>query len=236
MRFLRSILGPAFVLAVALLTGGWFLQQGVGQEQNVYYQVRLFEEVVDHVANHFVDSVERDELYDAAIEGLIEDLDDANTEFLTASDWSNLRIRTEGEYGGLGLEIVQRDNWITVVSTLPGTPGERAGIRAGDRLVEVEGESAEGWDANRAVSVLRGRPGTEAEVRIQRPGVESPIPFTLTRAVIQVRSVPFATMLDSGVGYVPLQIFSESSEDELRKAVEGPLGRGCHRARTRSPW
>lgn len=227
MRFLRSILGPGFILAIALLTGGWFLQQGVGQEQNVYYQVRLFEEVVDHVADHFVDSVERDDLYDAAIDGLIEDLDDANTEFLTASDWSNLRIRTEGEYGGVGLEIVQRDNWITVVSTLPGTPGERAGIRAGDRLVEVEGESAEGWDANRAVSVLRGRPGTDAEVRIERPGVETPIPFTLTRAVIQVRSVPFSTMLEGGAGYVPLQIFSESSESELRMAVEGLVEKGA---------
>ncbi len=220
MKFLRSVLAPASILAVALLSGGWFLQKGVGQDQNVYFQARLFQEVLDHVADRFVDPVDPAALYDSAIEGLIDELGDPNTSFLHAADWANLRIRTEGEYGGVGLEIVERGGWITVVSPLPGTPGERAGIRAGDQIIEVDGVSTEGWDSERAVSVLRGRPGTTADVRIRRPGVERPIPFTLERAVIHVRSVPFAVAITPEIGYVPLRVFSETSEEELRSAID----------------
>lgn len=220
-------IAPAvLVVLVALLTGGWFLQQGVAREQNVYFQARLFQEVVDHVAERYVDEVDRDSLYRSAIDGLLDELGDPNTSFLNASDYENLRIRTEGEYGGVGLEIVEREGWITVVSPLPGTPATRAGIRAGDQIVEVEGESMRDWSTEQAVQRLRGEPGTDVRVRIRRPGVESPIPFTLTRAHIEVRSVPFATILEDDVGYVPLQLVSESSAREVRTVVDSLRNEG----------
>lgn len=220
MKAPRSIVVPALVVVISTLTGGWFLQQGVAQDQNVYLQIRLLQEVVERISDLYVEPVEADALYDSAIEGVIRELGDPNTSFLDARDYENLRIRTEGEYGGVGLEIVQRGEWITVVSPLPGTPGQRAGIRAGDEIAEVSGESARGWDSERAVSVLRGTPGTSVDVKIRRPGVEGLIPFTLERAIIQVRSVPFRTMLSDGIGYVPLRLVSETSTDEVRKAVE----------------
>ena len=229
MRFSRSALAPALVLAAALLCGGWFLQQGIAQDRNVYFQARLFEEVLDRVADDFVDPVERDELYGTAIDAVIDQLDDPNTEFLSAYDWSNLRINTDGEYAGVGLEIVRLGDWITVFRALPGTPGERAGIRAGDRIVEVEGESAEGWNPDRAVTVLRGRPGTEVDITVRRPGVEQPIPFTLNRATVQILSVPFTHLFADGVGYVPLRVFSESARDELEGAVEELVKEGATR-------
>jgi len=217
----RSILAPAAVLSVALLSGGWFLQQGVERQQNVYSQVRLFEEVVDHISSRFVDPVERSGLYESAIEGMLRDLGDPNTAFLRAEDYENLRIRTlEGDYGGVGLEITERAGNITVVTALPGTPGTRAGIRPGDLIAEVEGESALGWTVDEAVSRLRGRPDTEVTLTITRPGVDSPIPFTLKRAVIELHSVPFAIEVAPGIGYVPLQIVSETSSGEIRDALE----------------
>ena len=220
MRFSRSLLAPGLILAAALLAGGWFLQQGIAQDRNVYFQARLLEEVLDRVAADFVDPVELNELYGTAIDAVIDELDDPNTEFLSAYEWSNLRIRTDGEYAGVGLEIVRQGDWITVMSALPGTPGERAGIRAGDRIVEVEGESAQGWNPDRAVMSLRGRPGTEVDVRIGRPGIEEPIPFTLERATVQILSVPFTHLFEDGVGYVPLRVFSESAREELEGAIE----------------
>ena len=192
----RSVVAPAVVLTAAVLSGGWFLQRGVGHEQNVYFQVRLFEEVVDHVANQYVEDVDRGELYQSAIEGLLDQLGDPNTSFISASAYEDIRIRTMGDYGGVGLEISERDGFITVVSPIPGTPGDRAGIRPGDQFFEIAGESAEGWTVEQAVSALRGRPGTTVDVKMRRPGVDQPIPFTLERAEIHLKAVPFSSMLE----------------------------------------
>ena len=217
----RSILVPGVVLAVAVLTGGWLLQEGVEREENVYVRVRLFEEVVDLVARQYVDEVDRAGLYEHAVEGVLESLGDPNTSFIAASDYENFRIRTQGtDYGGVGLEILEEDGWITVQAPIPGTPGARAGIRAGDRFVEIEGQDAQGWDVERAVDALRGEAGTEVDVRIRRIGVDDPIPFTLTRERIQLKAVPFALMLDEDIGYVPLRVFRETSSSEVRAAID----------------
>jgi carboxyl-terminal processing protease len=224
MKLKRSTVAPAIVLAAAVVSGGWFLQQGVGQEQNVYYQVRLFQEVVDHIASQYVEDVERGELYQSAIQGLLEQLGDPNTSFITASQYENFRITTTGDYGGVGLEIDERDGWITIISPIPGGPGERVGIRPGDQFYEIDGQSAEGWRTDQAVNVLRGRPGTEVEVKILRPGVDQPIPFTLKREEIHLKAVPFATLLEGGILYVPLTIFRETSSAELEQAIESARG------------
>ncbi len=126
---------------------------------------------------------------------------------MPASTVDDFRIRMEGEYGGVGLEVIPRDGWVTVVTPLPGTPGTRAGIRAGDQIVEVEGESTEGWNPDDVVAALRGGPGTSVSVKVRRPGVDVPIPFSITRATIQLRSVPFAIELDGwgGVRAAPVR-------------------------------
>jgi len=215
-----SIFAPGIVLLVAVLTGGWFLQQGVSQDKNVYFQVRLFEEVVDHVMNSFVDPVDREEIYQAAIDGLLQDLGDPNTSFMPASTVDDFRIRMEGAYGGVGLEVVERDGWVTVITPLPGSPGTRAGIRAGDQILAVDGESVDGWEQDDVVAQLRGEPGTEVTVSVRRPGITEPIPFTITRAVIELRSVPFALRVEDGVGYLPLLSVTETSYQEVKESVD----------------
>ena len=222
MRDTRSAWGPPVVLVVALITGGWFLQRGVEQEANVYLQARLFQEVLDHVTERYVDPVDRSGLVGSAIEGVLDELNDPHTSFIDAETWDGFRFRSgaEADYGGVGLEIQNRDGWVTVITPLPGGPALRAGIRAGDRIIEVEGASAEDWETDQAASLLRGSPGTDVSLRIDRPGVDEPIPFTLTRAVIELLSVPFATVVDEGVAYIPLQVFSETSGDEVRGAIE----------------
>lgn len=223
----RAPLGPAAVLLLALLAGGWFLQRGVAQDQNVYLQSRVFEEVLNHIADRYVDPVDRRELYDFAIDGLLRELGDPNSSLLDASDYEDFRIQTEGDYGGVGLEIVERDGYVTVVSPIPGGPGGRAGLRAGDRIVEVEGEDIRGWASQRAVQVLRGRPGSEVDIRVSRPGVDTPIPFTLTRERIEIRSVPFAELLEDDVGYIPLNLFSETSAREVQAAADSLRSEGA---------
>lgn len=223
----RAVL-PFALVGASVLLGGWFLQEGVTREENVYLQVRLFQEVVDRVADEYVDAVERDALYDSAIQGILDDLDDPNTSLIKASDWEEFRIRaTDGDYGGVGLEVVNREGYVTVVTPIPGGPGARAGIRPGDRFVEIEGEEAVEWPVDRAVDLLRGEPGTEVEVKMVRPGVDEAIPFTLRREVIQLRSVPFTALLDDGVGYLPLHLFRSTSSDEVVTEIQSLLDQGA---------
>ncbi|NNM34538.1 MAG: S41 family peptidase, partial [Gemmatimonadetes bacterium] len=141
--------------------------------------------------------------------------------------YENLRIQgIDGDYGGVGLEVTERNGWVTVVSPIPGTPGARAGIRAGDQFHSIEGVAADTMGVDQAVALLRGRPGTEVSVEMRRPGVEEPVPFTLAREVIQLKAVPFVAMLDGSVGYVPLRSVLESSSAELREALDSLRSEG----------
>ena len=226
MRKRKSAVVPALIVLLAVTSGGWFLQSDVGLGDNVYFQTRLLDEVVERIDRHFVDEVEVDDLYEAAISEVVGQLGDPNSSFLKASDWENVRIRTQGEYGGVGLEVLDQDGYVTIVAPIPGTPGARAGLRPGDRIVEVDGASVEGWVTDQAVGVLRGKPGTSVRMGVRRPGVEPVIPFEVTRAVIQVPSVPFATLLEDGVGYVPLNIFNGTTTTEVRAAVDSLVAVG----------
>ncbi len=216
----RGLLAPVVVVAFAVLAGGWLLQEGVDRAENMYVRVRVLQEVVDHVETSFVDEVDRDGLFESAIGGLMRDLGDPHSSFLPAEAYENLRIRTEGEYGGVGLEVVDRNDRVTVVSPIPNTPGQRAGIRAGDQFFEIDGVPADTMVTDQAVELLRGRPGTEVTVQMLRPGVEDPIEFTVERATVRLQAVPFSLMLEPGIGYVPLETVRETSSREIRTAVD----------------
>ncbi|MCY3611837.1 MAG: S41 family peptidase [Gemmatimonadetes bacterium] len=226
MKVTKTTVVPAMLVVLALTSGGWLLQRDVGMDANVYFQTRLLEEVVSRIDRYFVDEVQVDELYQAALRGVVEQLGDRNSQFLEASDWENVRIRTQGEYGGVGLEVDERDDHLTIVAPIPGTPGARAGLRPGDRIVEVDGASVEGWSIDRAVDLLRGAPGTTVTMGIRRPGMDRVMSFDVTREVIQFPSVPFATMLGGGVGYVPLRIFNGTTTAEVRSAIDSLAAEG----------
>jgi len=219
MKLKRTILAPLVVAGLSLGTGGWFLQRGVNQEQNVYIQAKLFEEVLGHVENRFVDQKQPSELYRMAIDGMLEELGDPHTAFMSAKEYAALRVQTQGEYGGLGIQIGKRDGWITVIAPLPGTPAERAGMQTGDQIIEIDGKSAQTLSEDDAVGILRGPKGTAVNLKVMRPGIDQPLTFRIVRDEIHVRSVPSAYMVNDKVGYVELTVFSESSTDELRSAI-----------------
>ena len=216
----RSTLTAVAVAASSVVVGGWLLQEGVSRSDNSYLRVRVLQEVIDRVESSFVDEVEYDRLHESAIDGLLRDLGDPHSSLIPASSYENIEIRTRGEYGGVGLEVVDRNGWVTVVSPIPNTPGARAGIRAGDQFFEIEGVPADTMVTDQAVEMLRGRPGTEVSVKVLRPGVDEPIPFTIEREEIQLRAVPFGLMLEHGIGYVPLQTFQVGSEREITTVLD----------------
>src|SRR5690606_36832881 len=139
---------PLLVAETALTSGGWFLQRGVGPERNIYANARLFEDVLRHVSDSFVDRKDPTELYKMAIDGMLGELGDPHTSLMVARDYERLRMQTQGEYGGIGIQIDRRNGWITVIAPLPRTPGVRAGLQAGDQIIEVNWESTRDWDTS----------------------------------------------------------------------------------------
>jgi carboxyl-terminal processing protease len=229
MKLKRTVLAPLLVASVAFVSGGWLLQRGASEGEGVVQRARLFEEVLHQISQRYVDEYSPADLYRMAVDGLLREIGDPHTSFMTAEQFNQLRIQTTGEYGGLGIEIDQRDGWITVVSALPETPAERAGLLPGDRIVEIEGESTRNWSTDEAVKVLRGPRGQPVNIRIARIGVPDPIPFRIVRAEIHINPVETAYLVGDGVGYVKLRVFSEQTTQELRRAIEGLRQRGMTR-------
>ena len=225
MKLRKTVIVTA-VAGLALATGGWLLQHEATPAGSVYQQARLFEDVLAHVADYYVDSIDERRLYQLAIDGMLDQLHDPYSVFLKRDDFKALNEATTGNYGGLGIQIEVRDGWITVVAPLPDTPAERAGIQTGDQIVGLDGRSTEGWKQDQAVKELRGEAGSAVELKVRRVGIEQPLAFKLNRALIHVRSVQVSMMLDDKVGYVLLTPVSETSAPELTDAVTGLLQKG----------
>ncbi|MEX0912121.1 MAG: S41 family peptidase [Gemmatimonadota bacterium] len=219
MKLKRTILGPILVALFAFVSGGWLLQRGVASDRSEP-DGRVLIEILERISRDYVDEERTDEIYRMAVEGLLRELGDPHTSYLSAEDYNRLRVQTTGEYGGLGIQIAERDGWITILAPLPGTPAERAGLLAGDRIVAVEDQSTEGWTDQDAVDVLRGGIGEPVNVTIGRPGVDEPIDYRLVRAEIHVNSVRTAYMIEPEIGYAKLDLFSETSTSELRSAID----------------
>lgn len=216
----RNIALFGLVGFVAFLSGGWLLQRGSEHAGNVYQKARLFESVVAYLSEYYVDSLSEGHIYDLAIDGVLRELNDPYTTFLRPADVEALSVTTTGNYGGLGIRIESSDGWIQIVAPLPDTPAERAGVQAGDRIVEVNGESTHEWPVDRAVSRLRGEPGQAADITVVRPGVSDPITFRIVRERIHVRSIEGGTVLPGGVGFVRLTQVSEASAAELGSEID----------------
>jgi carboxyl-terminal processing protease len=214
------------VLSAALVTGGWFLHRGLDGTDGRVNGARLFDQVVSHVSNNYVDSLARDSIFRRAVDGMLRELRDPYTVFLSGDRLARLNENTSGRYHGLGVQIDVRDEWITVVSPLPDSPAERAGIQTGDRIVELEGRSTRGWTADEAQRMLRGPKGTRVAILVERPGIDARIPFRITRADIQVRAVRRADLLPGQVGYIDIDVFSEQTATELAAEINRMRRRG----------
>ncbi|HLM67123.1 MAG TPA: S41 family peptidase, partial [Longimicrobium sp.] len=227
MKLKRTVVAPAMVAGVALVSGGWLLQNGVGGQQSVFQSARIFDEVINYVESRYVEPHSSSDLYQKAVEGLLTELGDPHTTFMSQEEYEELHRQTSGEYGGLGIQISSRGGWVTAVAILPETPAEAAGMRVGDRFLEINGQSAEGWTDDQAVRQLKGPANTTVTLKVQRVGVAQPITFTIKREVIHLKSVPYAYMVAPGVGYANLVMFSETSTEELRAAVDRLRGEGA---------
>ncbi len=187
--------------------------------------LELFMEVFSRTSVTYVDSVGSKELVEAAIKGMLESLD-PNSVLLGPEDYENLRIQLSGSFEGVGITIGIRDDWLTVISPVEGTPAFRAGMKAGDRIVEINGRSTEGITTTEAVMQIRGPRGTTVEIVVERPGLEDSLVFEIERDVIDLPSVPTSFMIDDETGYLRLSRFGEETPKEVHGALKKLLSQG----------
>src|SRR5438128_2678110 len=210
------------LVLVPLVAGGFMLQSRPAAEGPL-----LLQQVFQLVSGKFVDTLQDNALFEKAAHGLVRELNDPYSELLSPKEMKQFNSRTGGRYGGLGMLIEKRGDFITVNKVYRNTPAERAGVRAGDRIIQVDTLSTQGWDLSKVSDYLTGTPGTRVGARFSRPGVPTPIDLKFTRAIVNVPAVPYALMFDGKVGYIPLQIFNENAAEGVQAAIKRLTGEGA---------
>lgn len=168
---------------------------------------------------YYVDDTVPGDLVEKGIDGMLESLDPYTT-FIPESDIEDYRFMTTGQYGGIGALIRKKDSLVVVAEPYEGFPADKAGLIAGDIILEVNGKSTEGKSTTDISEVLKGQPQTEVKVKVQRFGHNKPMDVTILREEIQIKSVPYSGMLNDEVGYVNLSSFTDNCSQDVRTAVE----------------
>ncbi len=220
----RTRAGRLAVLAVVLLLLAALVapalaaeDEEVSKRQKFLESLKILGAVYERLIYNYVDEMDPDDVLQAGIEGMLDQLDE-HSQYLPPATFEDLMLSTEGEFGGLGITISIRDHYPTVVAPIEGTPAYYMGVQGGDQIVEIEGEPTRDFTSRDAVQKLRGEPGTKVNIRIRREGREEPFPLTITRDVIKVESVPYAFMIGD-IGYIRIQNFARTTADELRQKL-----------------
>jgi carboxyl-terminal processing protease len=188
------------------------------ETSDVYKNLEIFTEVLREIQGNYVDQKEPEELIQGAIKGMVESLD-PHSSYMTKEDYEDLMADTKGKFDGVGIEITIRDNMLTVVSPIEGTPAYEAGIKAGDQIVRIDGELSMNMSLTDAVSRIRGTKGTEVNLTIRRDGVGELLEFYITRDEIPIVSVRHY-LLTPDVAYVRISSFQGETDRDLTKALE----------------
>lgn len=215
-------------LSILLLTLTLFLAFGVISFARIevpkvnaasdYQELQLFTDVLTIVKRSYVEEVSIKDLVYGAIEGMLASLD-PHSGFMPPEIYTEMKVDTRGEFGGLGIEISLRDGVLTIVSPIEDTPASRAGLQSGDHILKIEDEYTKGMEIMEAVQLMRGAPGTPVTITIMRSTFDKPQPFTMEREIIKVKSVK-SKILEDGIGYVRLTQFQERSAEDLGKALD----------------
>jgi carboxyl-terminal processing protease len=187
------------------------------QAQSAYLPFDQMSRVLVLVEHNYVEPAQREKLLDGAMRGMVEELD-PHSSYMNAEEFLQFQSDTEGRFGGIGVEVDLRDDLVTVIAPIEGSPAERAGIRPGDRILKVDGQALRGSRVDKIVNLLRGEAGTPVKLTIGREGVDDPIEMSITREVVRVSSVE-AKRLDGDVLYVRLKQFQETTHEELLRDI-----------------
>jgi len=183
--------------------------------------MKIFNTVVKEVNANYVDSIDIDETVKTAIDAMLRKLD-PYTEYMVGKEQENFKIMNQGEYGGIGSYIMERNGNVYISGPYEGSPAAKAGLRHGDMIMAVNGDTVIGMSSEKVTERLKGPRGTHAVVTVKRPYVttDSIITVDMIREKIALPSVPYFGVIDNGIGYIQLAQYSEKSADEVKSALE----------------
>jgi len=188
--------------------------------QNVdelYQKIDLFSEVLETLQNEYVEEVNQSEVMDSAINGALQSLDPYSA-YMNAKIFEESQTEISGEFGGLGIEVTMDSGVVKVITPIDDTPAARAGIKASDYIVKINGEQVQGKTLMEAVNMMRGPVGSDIEITVRRKGLKKAKIFKITREIIEIKSVVSRTVKQK-VGYLRLRAFNENSSDQLKKEI-----------------
>ncbi len=211
----------AAVVLGATLLGGLFGSRLMGSpvEDDVTQRLREYTELLEAAGEWAPDKIESEDLVYSSIDGMMRRLD-PHSSFLPPREYADMQDRQKGSFYGLGILVTKRNNQVTVITPLEGTPAARLGIRAGDIIAEVEGEGTDEMSIDEVVRRLKGPKGTPVNIKIKRIGIEELIPMTIVREAIPTNSISYALMVKPEVGYIRIKDFTRTTVRELDQSVE----------------
>ena len=183
----------------------------------LYEKIDLFAEVLEKIQNEYVEEVDQAEIIDSAINGALQSLDPFSA-YMNPKVFEESQSETSGEFGGLGIEVSMESGVIIVITPIDDTPASKAGIKAGDYIVKINGEQVQGKTLMEAVNLMRGPEGTSIEITVRRKGLRKAKIFKITREIIEIKSV-ISKIVDNKVGYLRLRAFNANSSSQLKKEI-----------------
>ena len=216
---LGSLLAMGLVHLVQLI--------GLWGDRDATKSADYYRQVLAEVRERYVDpdKVESEELTREALKGMLRSLD-PYSDFMRAPDYDSLQEDIDSKFGGIGVQIEFREGWVVVIAPMSGTPGERAGILRGDRILEVDDESMRGLSINQVVSPMRGDPGESVDIVLARESEDDPVEVSIVREIIKVESVTNVALVQPTIGYLSIAQFSAPTASEMRAAVTDLRARG----------
>ena len=196
----------------------FFFEKSFSENSDIYKKIDLFGEVLEKINKEYVDEVDQSKSMDAAINGLLQSLDPYSA-YMTPESFEGMQTETSGKFGGLGIEVGMESGVVKVISPIDNTPASRAGLKAGDYIVKINGVQVQGKLLMDAVDLMRGPVGSSIEIIVRRRGVKKAIIFNITREVIQVQSVK-SELIDNNIGYIRLTSFNENSSDQIKEKIK----------------
>ena len=190
---------------------------GNTNNEALYKKIDLFAEVLDKIKKEYVDKVDQSELIDDAINGALQSLDPYSA-YMNPEFFDSMQTDTRGEFGGLGIEVGMEAGVVKVISPIDGTPASKAGIKAGDYIIKINGTQVQGKSLMEAVKLMRGPVGSSIELTIRRKGKKKAFVKTIKREIIEVKSVE-SKIIEKKIGYLRLKAFNENSSKQLIKKI-----------------
>ncbi len=189
-------------------------------KENLYEKIDLFGEVLENIKKDYVDDVDQAEIMDSAINGVLQSLDPYSA-YMSPELFKEMQTDTKGEFGGLGIEIGMEAGVVKVISPIDDTPAAKAGIKAGDYIVQIGKEQVQGKSLLEAVKLMRGPVGSSIDLTIRRKSIKKPLEFTIVRKIIEVQSVSSKILgKEKNLGYIRLKSFNENSDKQFLKSVK----------------